>query len=358
MKKIGFVGFVLAAFMVLGVTPVCADPITGTHETVYTPDADGNFGLTHTCSYSDGEVYTYTISANSKTPEEGTVLTVTQSKPMEGTTTSFCALSEDVDNDFRIDYDHVYNLGSSGSFTLTSVYAQNGLGVWPRADENGFCDFLHWNKDGSIKSLYSDLEVDADGNVVEKEKKTVYTLSYNLNAEDARSVFPVDHFEVEEGEVVTVMDGLLLIRDGYELDSWNTKADGTGTSYKAGDTFVMTGDLVLYAIWAEKDIPLYTNTEFKVKIEAKNTMLEAYTRKNPDVTIKKVKFKSSDKKTAKVNKAGVITGGKKTGVATVTMFIKSVTTVTNSKGKSKKKVSKWTEANTMSVYNKGINKKK
>ena len=35
---------------------------------------------------------------------------------------------------------------------------------------------------------------------------------------------------------------------------WNTKADGTGLSYKSGDSFTLKGNTVLYAIWSENNI--------------------------------------------------------------------------------------------------------
>ena len=35
----------------------------------------------------------------------------------------------------------------------------------------------------------------------------------------------------------------------HAFDSWNTKEDGTGTSYKADDTYTEDADLTLYAVW-------------------------------------------------------------------------------------------------------------
>ena len=40
----------------------------------------------------------------------------------------------------------------------------------------------------------------------------------------------------------------IFVRKGYEL-SWNTKADGTGTSYKVDDKIPVTEDITLYAQW-------------------------------------------------------------------------------------------------------------
>ena len=40
-----------------------------------------------------------------------------------------------------------------------------------------------------------------------------------------------------------------LTRDGYRFLSWNTAADGTGTTYNVGDTLTVTADQTLYAQW-------------------------------------------------------------------------------------------------------------
>lgn len=38
-------------------------------------------------------------------------------------------------------------------------------------------------------------------------------------------------------------------RDGYTFQTWNTKADGTGDTYRPGDSITLTGDITLYAQW-------------------------------------------------------------------------------------------------------------
>ncbi len=37
--------------------------------------------------------------------------------------------------------------------------------------------------------------------------------------------------------------------ENYEFISWNTKADGTGQTYNAGDEIVLTEDITLFAQW-------------------------------------------------------------------------------------------------------------
>ncbi|WP_173224376.1 S-layer homology domain-containing protein [Paenibacillus alba] len=42
-----------------------------------------------------------------------------------------------------------------------------------------------------------------------------------------------------------------LVKTGYTFAGWNTKTDGSGTSYAAGSTIAITGDTILYSRWLE-----------------------------------------------------------------------------------------------------------
>ena len=89
------------------------------------------------------------------------------------------------------------------------------------------------------------------------------------------------------------------------------------------------------------------------KVAVKDKLLEVYKEANKDVEVKKIKFKSDNKKIAKVNKKGIVTGGKRTGTAVITMYVKYPVIITKSNGKQKKKLSKWTEAAKVTVDNTG-----
>ena len=91
----------------------------------------------------------------------------------------------------------------------------------------------------------------------------------------------------------------------------------------------------------------------KQKVEIKSILMDAYQKAYPDAIVKKIKFKSSNKKVAKVNKKGTVTGGKKSGETDITMFVKTQYTVTKSNGKTKNKLSKWTSAGSITVSNTG-----
>ena len=42
-------------------------------------------------------------------------------------------------------------------------------------------------------------------------------------------------------------------REGYVFIEWNSEPDGSGESFQAGDTFVITSEVELFAIWEEKE---------------------------------------------------------------------------------------------------------
>ena len=53
--------------------------------------------------------------------------------------------------------------------------------------------------------------------------------------------------------VSTKLDKNTFTRVGYIFKNWNTKPNGTGTSYSDGEEISITSDLTLYAIW-EKEL--------------------------------------------------------------------------------------------------------
>lgn len=71
------------------------------------------------------------------------------------------------------------------------------------------------------------------------------TVSYNGNGSDTGDDKDVTSHVDESMRIENNWFG----RTGYDFKGWNTKADGTGTSYKEGDETSFTEDTTLYAIW-------------------------------------------------------------------------------------------------------------
>ena len=152
-----------------------------------------------------------------------------------------------------------------------------------------------WYKDGEVLAGKNDKTLTLDGNVAdsgvytvkltvtnaqdsgvitendavstEAEVKVVVnkinnSLTYNYNGADEKDS-TVETIE----STVTVDADKEITRKGYDFLGWNTKADGTGDSYKSGDelTFVDNGNggesVTLYAQWKGKEYKL----TFKIK---------------------------------------------------------------------------------------------
>ena len=79
---------------------------------------------------------------------------------------------------------------------------------------------------------------------------TTYTVTYDKNGATSGSV-PTDATSYTSGATVTVKGNSgNLAKTGYTFAGWNTKADGTGTTYAAGTgTFTISSNTTLYAKW-------------------------------------------------------------------------------------------------------------
>ena len=75
-----------------------------------------------------------------------------------------------------------------------------------------------------------------------------YHVTYDGNGETGGSV-PTDATDYNRNATVTVLGNGSLVKTGYTFDGWNTKADGSGTNYTAGNTFSISQDVTLYAQW-------------------------------------------------------------------------------------------------------------
>ena len=80
-------------------------------------------------------------------------------------------------------------------------------------------------------------------------------ITYNGNSNTSGSV-PESHATQFDQSISLRANTGNLARTGYRFGDWNTKADGSGTGYAVGASYIVTGDAILYAKW----LPLYTIT--------------------------------------------------------------------------------------------------
>ena len=76
------------------------------------------------------------------------------------------------------------------------------------------------------------------------EENNLYTISYNANG---GSNAPGDQNKIENKSIS--LSSSKPTRTGYTFVNWNTKKDGSGTTYKAGASYKDNADLTLYAQW-------------------------------------------------------------------------------------------------------------
>ena len=110
-----------------------------------------------------------------------------------------------------------------------------------------------------------------------------YSVTYNANGGQGTTS---DSYVV--GRTISIKDAedLGISREGYSFIEWNTAQDGTGTSYKKGDSYTVNSDAILYAQWKDTKVPNtielinnigtveYTD-ESKAKIDAARTAYDA-----------------------------------------------------------------------------------
>jgi len=78
-----------------------------------------------------------------------------------------------------------------------------------------------------------------------------FAVTYDGNGATVGNV-PVDSNNYAAGQTVTVLGNTgNLAYTGYSFVGWQSKADGSGTTYAPGQTFLMgTANVTLYALWS------------------------------------------------------------------------------------------------------------
>lgn len=190
---------------------------------------------------SDGSGISYTADATFAMPDEAVTLYAIWTTNM-----------------YTVSYNGNGNTDGSAPATLGHPY-----GTEVTVSEKGTLaktgyNFLGWSKtQDSTTAEYvagtSKLTM-PDGNVTLYAiwEKHTYNVSYNGNGATAGTVPSTSLIPTLFGDSVTVLgnDGVLE-KTGYTFIGWNTKSDGSGTSYAKDNTFLMpANDVVLYAQWA------------------------------------------------------------------------------------------------------------
>ena len=84
----------------------------------------------------------------------------------------------------------------------------------------------------------------------------VWTITYDSNDTSGTTTTQ----SVNQGDAVTLLTDSAFTRTGYTLSSWNTLADGSGTSYAIGESITPASDMTLYAQWTASSSTAKTYT--------------------------------------------------------------------------------------------------
>ena len=112
--------------------------------------------------------------------------------------------------------------------------------------------FSNWN----TKANGSGSKYDPGNSFIINENTTLYaqwtnTIRYNRNGADSGTI-PVDTLSPYlSGSTVTVLGNTgPLVKTGFVFNGWNTAANGSGSKYDPGNTFIINENTILYAQWA------------------------------------------------------------------------------------------------------------
>ena len=101
---------------------------------------------------------------------------------------------------------------------------------------------------GSKVEATTSVAITADQTLYARWTADTYTVTYNDNGSSGGNV-PANQTKTHGTDLTLATNTGNLAKTGYTFDGWNTKADGSGTSYPVGSSYTLNATLTLYAKW-------------------------------------------------------------------------------------------------------------
>ncbi|MCR4650017.1 MAG: DUF4214 domain-containing protein [Lachnospiraceae bacterium] len=202
----------------------------------------------------------------------------------------------------------------SGGSVLDNKAQGNGGGLYankPFSIEGGsFSGNTAKNKGNGIFVVSDGMVIDGTVSDTVDKGEYVYSITYNPNKGTGKKIIQYALQSPGLSEDRYFIDNRFT-RKNYKFESWNTKADGSGTTYYDGAAISISKDIKLYAQWKSIIVP-YKVEHYKQKLDGtynkKASETEEFKGKENSKVTPKVKtyegFTSPAVKTAKIREDG------------------------------------------------------
>lgn len=139
------------------------------------------------------------------------------------------------------------------SETINSGYK---IGKLPTVERKGYIFEGFYTEKTDGEKVTIDTVVNRDITYYAHWTNVKYLIKYNANG----GAGIIKDVEAEYDKDIEISPNTYIAPNGYTFKEWNTKADGTGTSYNPGDvvknlTYIQSEIVNLYAIWEDKIAP-------------------------------------------------------------------------------------------------------
>jgi uncharacterized repeat protein (TIGR02543 family) len=153
----------------------------------------------------------------------------------------------------------VFFESNGGSAVDSDNVSNNNLVSEPTAPTKEGLAFGGWYSDEELTTAW-DFDTDTVTENTTLYAKWTANVTYDGNGNTGGTV-PLDGNTYTEGATVTVLDNIgPLVKTGYFFLGWNTEPGDSGDGYIADDTFPISENTTLYAIWNKFEYNVTYNT--------------------------------------------------------------------------------------------------